>query len=185
MAREFKSAFTDEFDFTVELDESGQPYVERGTGGRVGWMVLGLFVVGIVGWYLVSYEGSEGWLLSVATPAAIGAITLVGVVAEPIFGSDRSAVVEDKHGRFYLEMMTCSRWYVTAAGVGVLATGASMFLSVRAPDLVSARPGRGSGLVSLAESVPLGEFVLLFVAVVVALYAFMKAYEGRMRIVEK
>lgn len=183
MPREFEFALTDEFDIAVEEDESGGMYVERSTATRVAWMVFGLFVVAASAWFAVGYDGSEGPLLTVVTPSVIALFALAGVVAEPVFGSERSAVVES-NGGYFLEMMTASRWYVAAASVAVLMTGVSMFLAVRAPGVVQTR-GRRSGMVSLAESLPFGEFVVLLAAGLLALWLLQRVRRGRMRIEPK
>lgn len=185
MAREFEYPYTSLFEFNVEVDESGQPYAERKRAGRVVWLVFGLLVAGIAGWFLLSSDGPDWRQLSTAIPAVIGLFAIVGVAAELVFGSDRSRVIEDG-GRYYLKMLTCSRWYVGAAGVALAATGVSTFLSVRAPDVLgSAGPQQGSSIVALAETIPFGEFVLLFVAVVLAVIALQKAVAGRLLIVQK
>lgn len=180
MAEVFEFVYTDEFDLRVESDESGELYVERTAAGRIAWMLLGLFVVAITVWFALRYEGTEGWLLTEATPAAIALFVVVGMVAEATVGTDRSAVFEED-GTYYLEMMPSSRWYVVAASVTVLSAGVSLFASVRAPGIAGSG-GRRTGLAALAESVPFGEFVVIAVAVVISLALLKKASSGRMPI---
>lgn len=180
MPNEFRFLLTDEFDIAVERDDSGDLFVERDVASRAAWMVLGLFVVCVCGWFVLRYDGGEGWFLSTATPALIALSSAVGVVAEPLVGSDRSGVVE-ADGAYYLEMMTSSRWYVAAASVGVLGAGVSLFLDVRAPGAVDAG-GRRRGVAALVESLPFGEFVVLAVAVAASLWLLNRVRTGRMRI---
>lgn len=185
MPREFEYPYTDAFEFTVEVDESGQPYAERTTAGRIASSLVGLVVAAVAGWFLVSSGGPDGRLLSTGVPAVIGLFALVGVVVEALVGSSRSRVIEDGD-RYYLKMLACNRWYVLAAGVALVGTGVVTFLGVRAPSILgSAGPQQGSSLVALAESVPFAEFGLLFVTVVLGVIALQKATAGRLLIVPK
>lgn len=185
MPREFEYPYTDAFEFTVEVDESGQPYAERTTAGRIASSLVGLVLAAVAGWFLVSSGGPDGRVLSTGVPAVIGLFALVGVVVEALVGSGRSRVIEHRD-RYYLKMLACNRWYVLAAGVALIASGVATFLGVYAPDLLgSAGPRPESGLVTLAASVPFGEFVLLFVAVVLGVIALQKATSGQILIVPK
>lgn len=185
MEKEFRYPYTTVFQFTVQVDDSGQPYAERTRKGRIAWILLGLLIAGVSGWYVVSRGGLDGSLRQVAIPAGIGLFALVGVVVEPILGSDRSRVFEDGD-RYYIQILPCSRWYLLAFGAGAIATGTLAFLRVRVPGLVrSAGPAPGSDSARLAEAIPFGEFVVMFVAVVVAVVALQKALEGRLLIVPK
>lgn len=69
----------------------------------------------------------------------------------------------------------------TAASIAVLATGVSLFLDVRGPEALRSA-GRGSGLASLVDLLPLGEFVVIGLAVFVSFVIVQTAREGRMRI---
>lgn len=178
--REFEYAFAEESELHVEEDENGDLYVERGTATRIAWMLFGVFVAAIAGWFLLRYDGSEGWLLSVGTPSAIAVLALAGVVAEAVAGTERSAVVQEEGG-YYLEMLSATRWYVGAASVAVLATGVSLFLDVRSGGATDSA-GRGRGLAALADGIPFGEFVVLLVTFLVSLLIVQKARDGRMAI---
>lgn len=181
--KEFEFAFAEDSTLAVEQNEDGELYVERSTAGRVAWMLLGVSIAAIAGWFLLRYDGTETWLLSVGTPSAIAVLALIGVLAEVVTGSERSSVVLEDGG-YYLEMMASSRWYVGAASIAVLTTGVSLFLNIRGPEATRSA-GRGSGLAAIADAVPLGEFVVLAVALLLSLLILQKAREGRMRIEPK
>lgn len=162
-----------EGEVTVERDEDGRRYVPRSRLKRALWMVFGLFFAGLVGFMLLV----EMNLLTILFWGGGIVALLGGVVAEPILGSTRSEVTETDEG-VYVEMIPVTRGMATAAFLFATWWGLSMLFQLVSPT-GAAQYARTTGwILVLADAIPLGEFVLGGVALLVAAGLFLTAKSG-------
>lgn len=165
MSKTFEYPHLEDNEFTVEREDSGELYRDRPWRNRLAVVAFGLLLALGSVYFVWQFQRRGESLAVVLAPALIGVPAAVGVLAELIVGSDRSAVVERRE-KYYVEMMPVSRCIVSGLGIMAFFFGLALFQGAR--NGMSGGSPRSRGLVALVSAIPFGEYLALLAAVVVA-----------------
>lgn len=180
MSQTFEYPLIDDSEFVAERDESGELYRERPTGRRAGIAALGVLLALASVWFAWNFQRQGQPAPVLAGTALIGVLGLAGTVAEAVAGDARSAIVE-REGSYYVQMMVASRFYVAALGLFAVGAGVALFRGIRQSGAADVS-GRRSGIVTLLDALPFGEFLALLVGVAAGLYLLRTAWTGETRV---